>query len=229
MPAQPRTVLLDFDLLHAAGDLDLGAIVQIVGLRALEPDHVSVFFCHTTPSYCCQLAPGQYPGLIVQRYLQSRGSVALGEDLRHHARADRLAAFADGEAELLFHRDRRLELDFHRHVVAGHDHLGPPEQFGRTRDVGRAEVELRAVPGEERRMTAALFLRQHVDFRLELRVRRDRLRRTEHLAALEVVLFTPRRSTPTFSPARPESSVLLNASMPVTTVDLFGASPTIST
>ena len=70
----------------------------------------------------------------------------------------------------------RLQLDFHRHVVAGHDHFRAAQQLGRAGHVGRAEVELRTIAGEERRVTAALFLGQHVDFGLELRVRRDRLR-----------------------------------------------------
>jgi hypothetical protein len=71
----------------------------------------------------------------------------------------------------------------------GHDHLGPAEQLGGAGHVGRTEVELRAVAGEERRVTAALFLGQDVDFRLELRVRRDALGLGEHLAALELFLL----------------------------------------
>ena len=62
----------------------------------------------------------------------------------------------------------------HLHVVARHHHLDAFRQLARTRHVRRAEVELRAVALEERRMTTAFFLRQHVHLRLELRVRRDR-------------------------------------------------------
>jgi hypothetical protein len=47
--AKPRRVLLDLDLLHAAGDSDLGAVVQVTGFGALKPDHFSILFCHTTP------------------------------------------------------------------------------------------------------------------------------------------------------------------------------------
>jgi hypothetical protein len=54
-------------------------------------------------------------------------------------------------------------------------------------DVGRAEVELRTVAVEERRVTAALFLRQDVDLGLELRVRGDRARLGANLAALDVL------------------------------------------
>src|SRR4051794_34501346 len=46
VPAEARAVFLNFDLLHAAGDFDLRAVVQVPGLRALEPDHFSVLFCH---------------------------------------------------------------------------------------------------------------------------------------------------------------------------------------
>jgi hypothetical protein len=47
--AQARAVLLDLDLLHAAGDFDLRAVVQIARFRALQPHHFAVFFCHFTP------------------------------------------------------------------------------------------------------------------------------------------------------------------------------------
>ena len=39
------------------------------------------------------------------------------------AGADRAAALADGEAQLLVHRDRRDQLHRHLHVVPGHHHL----------------------------------------------------------------------------------------------------------
>ena len=55
--------------------------------------------------------------------------------------------------------------------------------------VRRADVELRAVVGEERRVTAALFLLEDVDLAHELLVRRDRARLREHLAALDLVLL----------------------------------------
>ena len=59
-------------------------------------------------------------------------------------------------------------------------------QLDRARHVRRTEVELRTVALEERRMTTAFFLRQHVHFSLEVRVRRDRARLGQHLAALHV-------------------------------------------
>src|SRR5882672_8782907 len=52
-----------------------------------------------------------------------------------------------------------------------------------------ADGELRAVAVEERRVTAALFLRQDVDLALELRVRLDAARLGQHLPALDVVFF----------------------------------------
>src|SRR2546423_648624 len=45
----------------------------------------------------------------------------------------------------------------------------------------------RAVAVEERRVAAALLLREHVDLGLEVGVRRDRARLGEHLAALDVL------------------------------------------
>jgi len=78
---------------------------------------------------------------------------------------------------------------------------GAAEQLGDTRHVGRAEVELGLVAGEERRVTAAFFLGQDVHLSGELRVRGDALGSTQHLATLEVSFSMPRNSTPTFSPA----------------------------
>src|SRR3954471_6982180 len=107
--------------------------------------------------------------------------------LGHHPGADGPAAFADSEAKTLVHGDRLDQLDRHLDVVARHDHLGP---LGEVRDaghVGGAEVELRAVAVEERRVTAALLLLQAVDLRLELRVRRDRAGLAQHLAALDLL------------------------------------------
>src|SRR5688572_14153020 len=100
------------------------------------------------------------------------------------AGADGLATLADGEAQALLHRDRRDQLDHHFDVVPGHDHLNARRQLHRTRHVGRAEVELRTIALEERRVTTALFLRQHVHLGLELRVRLDRARLAQHLATL---------------------------------------------
>src|SRR5690606_15069843 len=48
--------------------------------------------------------------------------------------------------------------------------------------------ELRAVAAEKRRVASTFFLRQHVHFALELRVRRDRAGLGQHLATLD--LFT---------------------------------------
>src|SRR5690606_2759069 len=50
-----------------------------------------------------------------------------------------------------------------------------------------AEVELRTIVREERRMTAAFFLRQDVGFGHELLVRLDRTRLAQDLATLDAV------------------------------------------
>src|SRR3546814_13266390 len=52
-------------------------------------------------------------------------------------------------------------------------------------DVGGAEIELRTIVGEERRVTTALVLRQDVDFRGELGVRGDRAGLGQNLATLD--------------------------------------------
>ena len=88
--------------------------------------------------------------------------------------------------------------------------------------VRRAEVELRTVVGEERRVTAALFLGQDVGLGLELRVRLHRARLAQHLAALDVLALRAAQQAPTLSPASPWSSSLRNISTPVTVVFVVG-------
>src|SRR5262249_6962335 len=109
---------------------------------------------------------------------------ALLENLRNRAGADGASAFADGEAEALFERDRRHQLAADGRVVARHHHLHAFRQIQRAGDVGHLDVELRTIAVEERRVAAALFLRQDVDLALELRVRLDAARLGQHLPAL---------------------------------------------
>src|SRR6476646_6859612 len=79
------------------------------------------------------------------------------DDLRDNTGADSSATFTNGEPKSLVHRDRRNKLDRHLNVVAWHHHLHPFRQFHRSRHVRRAEVELRTISLEERRVSAALF------------------------------------------------------------------------
>src|SRR5690606_32458873 len=116
-----------------------------------------------------------------------RAGPCLLDDLGHHAGADGAAALADGEAQALVHGDRRDQRHHHLDVVARHDHLHALRQLAGAGHVRGPEVELRAVTLEERSVAATLLLRQHVHLRLELRVRRDRTRLRQHLAALHLV------------------------------------------
>src|SRR3954452_21405666 len=131
-------------------------------------------------------APPAAPGAGAAEAQRGRIGLLL-DDLGDDARAHGTATLADGEPEALGHGDRLDELDLQLHVVAGHDHLDALGQMGAARHVGRAEVELRAVAREERRVAAALLLLQHVHLGLELRVRRDRLRLAQHLPALDLL------------------------------------------
>src|SRR3954447_9872780 len=112
---------------------------------------------------------------------------SLLDDADDGAGTDGPATLADGEALADLEGDRGDELDAHLDVVAGHDHLGALGQADRDRDVGRPEVELRPVAVVERRMAAALLLGQDVDLGAELRVRLDRARLGEDLAALDLL------------------------------------------
>src|SRR3954447_9765395 len=125
--------------------------------------------------FCCATCP--YPFLVP----------SLLDDLGDGAGADRATAFTDREAEALIHGDRLDQLDLHLRVVARHDHLLALRELDRAGHVRRAEVELRPVAVEERRVPPALVLREDVDLRVEVRVRRDRARLREHLATLDLL------------------------------------------
>src|SRR5947209_17756543 len=109
------------------------------------------------------------------------------DDLGDDASTNGAAALADGEPEALIHGDRLDHLDLHVRVVARHDHLLAVRQLDRAGDVGRPEVELRPVAVEERRVTATFVLPEDVDLGLEVRVRVDRTRLRENLAALDLL------------------------------------------
>src|SRR5512132_1566212 len=108
-------------------------------------------------------------------------------DFGDDARAHGAATLADGEPEALIHGDRLDQLDLHVRVVARHDHLLALRELDRAGHVRRAEVELRPVAVEERRVASALVLRQDVDLGVEVRVRGDRPRPRADLAALDVL------------------------------------------
>src|SRR5476651_789662 len=88
----------------------------------------------------------------------------LFRDLGDTTGTDGAATLADGELLELLHGDRGDELEVDGDVVARHDHLDAFRQRDNTGDVSRAEVELRAVTVEERRVAATFVLREDVDF-----------------------------------------------------------------
>src|SRR5262245_53746987 len=143
----------------------------------------------------CQRQPGKYARQPLTQ--TNRGGrlcrgptpvrVALLDDLGDPAGADGAAAFANRELEAFLHRDGLDQLDPHLGVVARHHHLGAFGQVHNTGHVRRTEVELGAVVVEERLVPSALFLRQDVDLRLELGVRRVRARLDTDHAAIDVL------------------------------------------
>src|SRR5690606_1746702 len=153
---------------------------------------------HWSVPLCSRVGPGARARAGARSNSISEPGPGAGPDpvpvsfLLHHlgddAGADRAAALADREAQLLLHGDRADQLDLHRHVVARHHHLHTVGQLRAPRHVRRTEVELRTIPVEERRVTTALLLRQHVHLRLELRVRLDRARLRQHHPALDLLL-----------------------------------------
>src|SRR5215831_5857545 len=129
--------------------------------------------------------------------------MALVRDLRDDARSHRPPTLPDREPQLLLHRDRRDQLDRHRHVVPRHHHLHPARQRAHPRHVRRPKIKLRPVPVEKRRVPPPLLLRQHVHFRLASLVRRDRPRLRQHLPPLHLVLVHPPQQRPNVVPRPP--------------------------
>src|SRR5690554_2878223 len=119
-----------------------------------------------------------------------------GDNLGNHAGTNGTATFANREAQTFFHGDRSDQGNVQLDVVARHDHFHTFGQFARTGHVSGTEVELRAIAFEERSVTTAFILAQHVHFSFELGVRLDGARLGQNLTALNVfTLGTAQQNT----------------------------------
>src|SRR5258705_9975997 len=108
----------------------------------------------------------------------------LFQNLRNYSRSDRLAALADSKPDAFVHGDRLRQFDRNPRVVTRHAHFCAAQQIRRAGNVRRAEVKLRPVSAEKRRMAATFLFAQDVNLGFELRVRRDRAWLRQHLPAL---------------------------------------------
>src|SRR5690606_10959630 len=111
--------------------------------------------------------------------------ILLLDDLCNHTRTDGATAFANRETQTFFHRDRVDQIHGDADIVARHDHFGAGRKLDRTSHVGGAEVKLRTVALEERGVTTAFVLAQHVNLGSELGVRSDGARLGQDLTALD--------------------------------------------
>src|ERR1700759_2300984 len=127
---------------------------------------------------------------------ERRLAVELLDDLGAPAGADGTATLPDREPQTLVHGDGLDQLHVDVGVVTGHHHLGALRQRHHTGHVGGAEVELRTVVVEERRVPAALVLGQDVDAALELGVRRGGTGLDHNLAALDVFTLDTAQQQP---------------------------------
>src|ERR1700678_3306069 len=123
-------------------------------------------------------------------------AVKLLDDLGDPAGADGAATLADREPQALVHGDGLDQRHRDLGVVAGHHHLGALRQRHHTGHVGGAEVELRTVVVEERRVPAALVLGQDVDLAFEVGVRRGGAGLDHNLAALDVLALDTTQQQP---------------------------------
>src|SRR6187401_36551 len=97
-----------------------------------------------------RVASGEWGSdLLAIRYSLFRHSLfrhslfSLLDDAGDDAGANGATTLADGEAQLLLHRDRHDQGHLHRDVVARHHHLGAGRKRDNARHVRGAEVELR--------------------------------------------------------------------------------------
>src|SRR6201991_4701496 len=119
--------------------------------------------------------------------LRPASSTKLLDDLGDPAGADGAATLTDREPQTVIHGDGLDQLHHDLGVVTGHHHLGALRQRHHTGHVGGAEVELRTVVVEERRVPATLVLGQDVDAALEVGVRRGGAGLHDDLTALDVL------------------------------------------
>src|ERR1044071_1124716 len=142
----------------------------------------------------------QLPNYSITKLLDRRRprlrSMKLLNNLADRSCSHRPSAFPDGKAQSLFHGHRRNQLDGQRYVVARHHHLRPGGQCGHARHVRGAEVKLRTITLEERRMTSAFFFVQDIDLSLELGVWRNRSALGQHHSALHIVLADTAQQQP---------------------------------
>src|SRR5690606_3357950 len=117
------------------------------------------------------------------------------DDLGDDAGTHRAATLANGKAQPRLDRHRLDQLHPHLHVVPRHHHLYPLGQLDLAGHIRRPNVELRPIPREERRVPPPLLLAQHIHLSRKLRVRRDRLRRRQHLPPLDLIpVDTPQQA-----------------------------------
>ena len=100
--------------------------------------------------------------IITKRLLQFAGAsfsayLLLAINCGNNTGTNGTAAFTDSETEAFLDCNRGNKLNVHGDVIARHAHLGAFRQGDHAGHVRGAEVELRAIVVEERRMTCLLY------------------------------------------------------------------------
>src|SRR6266404_5597140 len=189
------------------GLLILGRYV-VSTLAVVTLKHNIIAWHNLNPGFW-SLGFGLWIGSGFPKDLRPKTEVHLFHYFRDSAGAHRAAPFTNCEAQSFFHRDRRDQLNLHRHVVPGHHHLHSLRQRRHSRHVRRAKVKLRPVPRKERRVPSPFFLRQHIGLGLELRVRRDAPGLRDHLPPLDVLALHSAQQQPHVVSRRPFVQQLL--------------------
>src|SRR6266566_4118900 len=120
----PRAVLLPLGPLGVLPPVLRREVVPAFAHRAFHDD---VFARHLY--LCWKVGMMECWKVISHSNLPTSQLSALFQNLRHHTGTDRSSTLTDGKPQLLFHRDRRDQLDRHLRVVARHHHLDPRRQL----------------------------------------------------------------------------------------------------
>src|SRR5205085_6810723 len=110
-------------------------------------------------------------------------------NLRDRSCADGVTAFANRESQPFFQCHRRDQSHFAADVVSRHHHFHARGQFHVSGHVRGAEIKLWTIAREEWRVPPAFFFGQHIRFRFEFGVWRNRARLANHLPAFHIFFF----------------------------------------
>src|SRR3989344_5316387 len=113
----------------------------------------------------------------------------LFRNLGYYSGADSLATLADSETLFFFQGNRSNKFNGELDSIARHNHFHTSRQNHFAGNIRSSDIELRFISFKEWRVPSAFFFAKHIDFRFKFRVRSNRTRLGNDLAAFHVLLF----------------------------------------